>query len=391
MAATIEVLAEVGFDEVSVEVIAERAGCSRPAFYQYFASKHDVFWALASTLGEEIVGLAGRLGPVGRDAAGVDRLAGWISAFMELHAAWAPVFVSFQAASRDHLREARRSTTVSLRTDAALLRAFGRSKSRFAERLMGALVAVLDRSGSYLEQAGPSVDAGPFVVALAEVFHRSVFGPIESVNLHRGRTLRRPRVRVSLFERRALPELPPRQEQVRQKLLDAGVQVLPARGYHDSRVDDIAGAAGLSHGTFYRYFLGKDHYFQVLAEGAAGRALDVLDRLDLQAPPAELRAWVTDWMHTCRADGGIISTWQEVRTNGELARLSGEVAAAMFVRLVALLERRDFGDPEADATSMLAVLEAIPNNVYTLGFTGEDDGIEILLTILQRGYRGSGA
>lgn len=31
-------LADIGFDPVHVELIADRAGCSRPALYQYFAS-----------------------------------------------------------------------------------------------------------------------------------------------------------------------------------------------------------------------------------------------------------------------------------------------------------------------------------------------------------------
>ena len=51
----------MGFNEARVELITERAGCSRPAFYQYFSSKDDVFWTLAGQLGGEMVALAKRL------------------------------------------------------------------------------------------------------------------------------------------------------------------------------------------------------------------------------------------------------------------------------------------------------------------------------------------
>ncbi|HET9609910.1 MAG TPA: TetR/AcrR family transcriptional regulator, partial [Acidimicrobiales bacterium] len=96
LAAALDVFGEVGFAEARVELVTEKAGCSRPAFYQYFSSKDDVFWALAGRLGHEMVALAERLGRVTPDAAGLAHLTGWIGDFMALHEAWAPVFASFQ-------------------------------------------------------------------------------------------------------------------------------------------------------------------------------------------------------------------------------------------------------------------------------------------------------
>jgi len=43
LGAALEVFDEVGFNDARVELITKRAGCSRPAFYQYFSSKDDVF------------------------------------------------------------------------------------------------------------------------------------------------------------------------------------------------------------------------------------------------------------------------------------------------------------------------------------------------------------
>ena len=190
----------------------------------------------------------------------------------------------------------------------------------------------------------------------------------------------------------ALPEpldlggpLPPRGERTRQRLLEAGAQVLPARGYHDTRVDDIVAAAGVSHGTFYRYFANKDDFFRVLAEGAALRMIDLIDRLRLDADGDELRGWLGEWFAAYAADGGVISTWQEMQTNEELGTFSQQVAASVFTRLVAMLERRDFGEPVVDAVTLLALIERVPYSVYTLGFTSEADAIESMVTVIRRG------
>ncbi|HEV7720828.1 MAG TPA: TetR/AcrR family transcriptional regulator, partial [Iamia sp.] len=135
LGAALEVFAEVGFNEARVELITKRAGCSRPAFYQYFSSKDDVFWALAGQLGKEMVAQAKQLERVTPDAEGLAHLTEWIDAFMALHEAWAPVFASFQAASRDHEPQARSSSGVADRTGLALLHAFGATESGRNQRL----------------------------------------------------------------------------------------------------------------------------------------------------------------------------------------------------------------------------------------------------------------
>src|SRR5437763_16570791 len=62
--AALDVFGEHGFHDTHVELITEAAGCSRPAFYQYFSSKDDVFWRLAAQLATAMADLAGPLGTV---------------------------------------------------------------------------------------------------------------------------------------------------------------------------------------------------------------------------------------------------------------------------------------------------------------------------------------
>jgi AcrR family transcriptional regulator len=387
LAAALDVFGEVPFSEARVELVTERAGCSRPAFYQYFSSKDDVFWALAGQLGDEMVGLAEQLGKVTPDADGLAHLTSWVDDFMAMHEAWAPVFTAFPAASREAGEQARGSGGISASTAKALLRAFG-VRATVGNRVVAqSLVAMLIRCSFYAEHAPEGMDRRPMVVGLARVIHRTLAGPIEDVNVGRGRPARRARVKVLAHEPApAAPALRPRGERTRQQLLDAGSAVLPTRGYHDTRVDDIVAEAEVSHGTFYRYFANKDDFFRVLAEAASTRMIELVDRLDLSAPPEELRAWLEAWFDAYEADGGVISTWQEMRASPELNAFSQRVGGAVFTRLERALDQRDFGQPLVAASTLLALIERGPYNVFTLGFHTRSQAIDAMVTIIRRGF-----
>jgi hypothetical protein len=75
-----------------------------------------------------------------------------------------------------------------------------------------------------------------------------------------------------------------------------------------------------------------------------------------------------------------------MRTSEELAGFSREVAGSVLSRLVRLLQRRDFGDPAVDATTLLALIERVPYSVYTLGFTTEDEAVDNMLLTIRRGF-----
>jgi AcrR family transcriptional regulator len=391
LGAALDSFAEVGFAETRVELITARAGCSRPAFYQYFSSKDDVFWALAAELGRDMVAHADRLERVTPDRDGVEHLTEWVGGFMALHEAWAPVFASFQAASRGHEPQARRSAGIADRTGAALLRAFDVADTPATATLVSNLVSVLIRCSFYAEQVPADTDARPLGEAIAHLLHRTIAGPADGVNVVRRRPTRRRGVPIPPPEPQVRDQkLRARGERTRGQLLAAGAAVLPVRGYHDARVDDIVAAAGLSHGTFYRYFDNKDDFVRVLAEDASARTVALLDRADLAARPDELRAWLRDWLHAYRDSGGVISTWLEMRTSDELRAFARRMREAVFIRLVGLLEPRHFGNPVVDATALLALVERVPYSVYALGFTTEDDAVENMVITIRRGFLACG-
>ncbi|MFL6206690.1 MAG: TetR/AcrR family transcriptional regulator [Acidimicrobiales bacterium] len=390
LTAALDVFAEVGFNEARVELITTRAGCSRPAFYQYFSSKDDVFWQLAEQLGREMVQLGHRLDHVTEDARGIAALEAWIDEFMGLYEDYAPVFSAFQAASRDHEPMVQGSSGISGRLGADLLGAFGiEGRSRRNATLAASVVAVLIRCSFYWRSLEATVDHDRLVTGLAQLVHRLLAGPIEGVNVHRRDIVDRDVPEVPVPDGNADATLRPRGQKTRQLLLDAGTEVLPARGYHDARVDDIVEAAGVSHGSFYRYFENKEDFFRVLAEEASTRMVELLDAFPLDAPEAALRSWLEEWFATYSSNGGVISTWQEMQTVGDdLVSFGQEVAATILARLMAMLDRRGFGDPLVDALALLAVVERLPYSVFTLRFTKRADAIDAMVTIIRRGFLG---
>jgi len=385
----LEVFAEVPYAEARVEQITERAGCSRPAFYQYFSSKDDVFWTLATELGEQMVALANQLEPVTPDEDGLARITGWVGEFMDLHEAWAPVFTAFPEATRGQRDTVARTGPIADYSARRLLDAFGLARTTPNQRLAASLMAVLIRCSFYASLTPKELSSRPLVQGVARLFHRVLGEPVEGVNYKRGRTSGRRRVRIVEPVAPAPTDgLRARGEKTRAKLLAAGAEVLPARGYHDTRVDDLVEAAGVSHGTFYRYFPSKDDFFRALAEEASGPMIELVERLDLDGDRDELEAWLDDWFAAYEAHGGVISTWQDMRSSSELAAFSAQVAASMFTRLEKLLDQRDFGHPQVAASMLMALLERGPYRVHTLGFSTRDGEIAASATIIRRGFLG---
>ena len=388
MAAALEVFGDAGYTDAKVESITERAGCSRPAFYQYFAAKDDVFWELAGELGTAMVTQATTLGTVGADADGLARLRAWVADFMAMHAAWAPIFEAYPTAAREHRPARQRSIVVSDRTGLALLRAFGADDDPANRRIASGLVAVLLRCSFYAEHSPEQIDVEHLADGVASVVHRTFAGPVDGVNVLRGRP-GQPATITPVPEAGEGPQsLRPRGERTRHRLLAAAATVIPESGYQDLRVDDIVAAAGVSHGTFYRYFENRDDYFRVLSEAASTRFVDLVEELDLDATAEELRGWVEAWFDAYDHDGGVLSTWPEMHTRTPLDGLARAAGTALYSRLSVALGVRDFGRPAVDGTTLFALLERLPYSVVTLGFTRRKDAVDTVVTTIRRGFLG---
>ncbi len=87
----------------------------------------------------------------------------------------------------------------------------------------------------------------------------------------------------------------------RRTILDAAVRVFARKGYHTSRVGDIAEEAGIAHGLLYHYFGSKEEVLETVFRENWSELLDAFARIeDSDEPPLEqlasiakvlLRAW----------------------------------------------------------------------------------------------------
>jgi AcrR family transcriptional regulator len=85
----------------------------------------------------------------------------------------------------------------------------------------------------------------------------------------------------------------------RQAILDTAMDAFQAKGLHDTSVDDIAEAVGLSRAALYQYFESKEQLFVELTRLAAGDLLGVIHRPAELGPTAagyeSLRRWLAEW------------------------------------------------------------------------------------------------
>lgn len=101
----------------------------------------------------------------------------------------------------------------------------------------------------------------------------------------------------------------------RDALAAAGLARLAEHGYSGSRLADIAGAAGLTTGAFYRYFDGKLDFYRTLFDEYAGTLQSALNASDT------LREQISIWIDISRQYRGVI------RAATELARRDTTEAA----------------------------------------------------------------
>lgn len=391
LTAAMSVFAEHGFHDAKVEHIAEAAGCSRPAFYQYFASKEDVFWRLAGHLGRELAALVDRLDDVTPDAGGVAALDRWLDALVDLHRAYQPVLLSFPAAFRetrpDEPLPRALTTRMSQLLGAAALSGDGGDVAAAAD----ATVAMILRSVHYWTLGLFSITRSRFTNGLAATIHRVIHGPIASINA--GPVIDPPSTTVPVWPAVGDPMLPdrpmrPRGVATRQRLLDAAGTVLPRRGYHDTRVDDIVSEAGCSHGTFYQYFESTDHLFRTLALDAGRQMAELVDEFPTD-PDASLHSWLERWFAIYRSNGGVISAWQEIEVDDRgMSAMSLEVMLVFFDRLSRLVHTRGFGDTAVDAIALLAVIERVPYSVVVLQQLDEAPAVEAAQHLIEQGILG---
>lgn len=132
-------------------------------------------------------------------------------------------------------------------------------------------------------------------------------------------------------------------EEQRERILKAARTVFAHKGFSDTKMTDIAAAAGVSYGLAYHYFKDKEEIFTKLVEEALNSSQALIQRTRKQpGTPWERLHWITSQMlygaqHQPEAFMVVMQAFtndavpQEAR---ELAWRSSEVSLEMFKQLI---------------------------------------------------------
>jgi TetR/AcrR family fatty acid metabolism transcriptional regulator len=174
------------------------------------------------------------------------------------------------------------------------------------------------------------------------------------------------------------------QEERRRQILDAAVRVFAKKGYHASRVSDIAGEAGVAYGLVYHYFESKDAVLEAVFREMwemMVAALEAVERLD-ESPREQLRKCCAIVLRTWRDYPDVVRVLvREVARSGEqLQREVEEIAQAFEVLERVVARGREQGvfrgdvSPRLGAWIVYGALEEILTG-WVLGRLpgGEDD------------------
>lgn len=172
-----EVFAERGYHAARVDDIVKAASTSHGTFYLYFASKEDLFQALAVDTAEAMVSLARTLPDLTEGDDGRAALEEWVQAFADLSARSGAVIRTWT--------EAEVVDTDIGRIGAQLVNEFSRELARRLQTAApdvdprlgaAAIVAMIERSFYYLEARKLPVARDAMVSTLAAVTHAALFG-----------------------------------------------------------------------------------------------------------------------------------------------------------------------------------------------------------------------
>jgi AcrR family transcriptional regulator len=181
-----------------------------------------------------------------------------------------------------------------------------------------------------------------------------------------------------------------------ERLLDAGLEVFSARGYHATRVDDVVRAARTSHGTFYLYFANKEDLLRALAVDCAQQ----LTELSQQIGPIDrdesgflaLRSFLASFLAVYRRFGPVIRAWMEGQVGDlEVDRLGVKAFTSIGGELgKRMRQARTVEHEEVAVTALMAMIERFSYVIASRQVVGDDDEmLDTLAHVVHRGFFGA--
>jgi AcrR family transcriptional regulator len=368
--AALQAFAEGGFHGCSVDRIATLARCSRVSLYQYFAGKDDVFRQLAGQVARQVSASTEALDPLTHDADGWAALRAWVARYAEIHARYEPVFhavesddelaaVAWRTGEETVARIHARLTTTALPA---------RQLDSVITLFLECLNHTLDISGILRTVVPDAYSREQVEVAFTDVMHRTLFGVHGDVNVHAPTGPSSPPLEprgemLDMLRRDGViaPEAPA--YPALDALLSSGRDVFVERGYHNTRIEDLVAAAGVSRGAFYRYFRSKDQLARTLTARAVRSARTAVEEMpdvtamDRAAGKAVMRRWLRRYHSAHTNEAAMLRVWVDAAHQDPALRAeSAPLLDWGRRRMARYLQPRGFGDLDTEAVVMVALL-----------------------------------
>jgi AcrR family transcriptional regulator len=159
------------------------------------------------------------------------------------------------------------------------------------------------------------------------------------------------------------------------RLLRAAGPIFTATGFHAASVDQVATAAGVGRGTFYKYFDDKLDLLGMLSEYGAGR-MEVLAAALLETiaerPAPPLEGWLAEFLAFHATFAGVWRVWTDDPALRDRLPESGVRARAAWDRALTALVGTGGGvhplSPAARAAMLSGLLQRFPDQAIGTRF-----------------------
>ncbi|MGV6850370.1 MAG: TetR/AcrR family transcriptional regulator [Marinibacterium sp.] len=197
-----------------------------------------------------------------------------------------------------------------------------------------------------------------------------------------------------------MPKIVDKQE-MRGRILDAAMTCFLSKGFHATKMTDVADAADLAKGTLYLYFKGKDALMLALLERYFG---DIQARIDQLPPPRSLSDFVhglrltmpVDRLDATRMFFDVLGPGFDDPRAAEIIGgffdwLGGKYARVLRPLAAAGQVRRDL-DPEAAGRALTAMLDGLVIHLalFKLDAQAFADRRDAAISLIEDGLRGPG-
>jgi TetR/AcrR family transcriptional regulator, fatty acid metabolism regulator protein len=143
----------------------------------------------------------------------------------------------------------------------------------------------------------------------------------------------------------------------RRELLDAAARVFATKGFHATRVGDIAEEAGVAHGLLYHYFRSKEEVLETIFRETWGLLVIETERIESSDVPLreQLRRFARFYLGSWLATPELIRVLvREIARSPDVGNRVDEIRG-VFLSLIRMIEAaKARGEVRADCNPVLA-------------------------------------